>query len=177
MRYIVGLLIILFLILGAGYYYLVYFNPLPEIVVPDVGGMPFKMATEKLEEFGLRVHEAGRVFDAKYPVDYVVSQRPEPGRKVKVGRIVNLIVSSGREKTTVPNLIGRPLAQAEAVLSAAQLRLGKVKKENQPQIEEGTIMAQDPLPNEEVLVGIPVDLVVSTTLEVVEETEEKNEQN
>lgn len=175
MRYFISFLILLLLLLAGGYYYLVYFNSLPETVVPDVRGMPLKSALEKLEKLELEGREVGRVFEVKYPAGWVVSQRPEPGRKVKVGRTVNLMVSSGREKVIVPNLIGRNLSQVDAVLSATELKLGEVKRETQPHLEEGIVIAQEPLPNEEVLVGSQVNLIVSTTLEVKEEVGEQNE--
>jgi serine/threonine-protein kinase len=157
-----------------GYFYLIYFESLPEMTVPDVTGLPLPAAREKIETLGLKAREAGKVFEAKHPEGAVVSQRPEGGRRVKAGRVVNLMVSSGKRKVPVPSLVGRPLAQADEILSAAELRVGDIRFEQNNNPAEGTILAQEPLAGEETAAGDPVDLLVSTTLEVIveESTEE-----
>jgi len=157
-----------------GYFYLTYFESLPEMIVPDVTGLPLEAAREKIESIGLKVREAGRVFETKHPEGAVVSQRPEGGRRVKAGRVVNLMVSSGKRKVPVPSLVGRPLAQADEILSAAELRVGDIRFEQNNNPAEGTILAQEPLAGEETVAGDPVDLLVSTTVEVIveESTEE-----
>lgn len=169
MKYIILLLLFIFLFLIGGYFYLAYFNSLPEVVVPDVTGLPLEAAREKLEESDLRARLAGSVYEMKYSEGAVVSQRPEGGRKVKVGRVVNLMVSSGRRKVVVPNLLGRPFSQADAVLSAVELQLGEVRQEKNIAVEEGTILAQEPVPGEEVGMGSSVDLLIATTSEVIVE--------
>lgn len=180
------ILICLFVLLPLliGYFYLAYFDSLPEVVVPDVTGINFDSAKEKLEALELQAREAGSVFEMKYPEGCVASQRPEAGRRVKVGRTVNLMISSGKRKVAVPNLLGRPLSQADTVLSAAGLQLGEVRMENNRDLSEGTVLAQEPLPGEEAETGRMVDLLVSTTMEVMipgstpeaEATEEDSEQ-
>ncbi len=157
-----------------GYFYLTYFESLPETTVPDVTGLPFEVATERIEALGLKAHEAGRVFETKHPEGAVVSQRPEGGRRVRAGRVINLMVSSGKRKVPVPSLVNRPLAQADEILTAAELRVGDIRFEHNENAAEGTILAQEPLAGEETAAGDPVDLLVSTTLEVIveESTEE-----
>ena len=162
-------LILLFILspLIVGYFYLSYFDSLPEVVVPDVSGMTFEAAKEKIESLGLQARPAGEVYDARHPEGRVASQRPEAGRKVKAGRTVNLMVSSGQRKVATPSLLGRNLSQADAVLSASGLQLGEVRSEQNQEAEEGTILAQEPLPGEEAVAGSRADLLVSTTLEVI----------
>jgi len=169
-RLIIALLI--FFILSPlifGYFYLMYFNSLPEATVPDVVGLTLAEAKEKLEAAELQARLAGTVYELKYTEGAVVSQRPEAGRRVKAGRVVNLMVSSGKRKVTVPNLMGRTLIQADAILGAAELRVGEVKFDHNPSVEEGTILAQEPLSGEETEMGGTVDLLVATTLEVITE--------
>ncbi|HVN67598.1 MAG TPA: PASTA domain-containing protein, partial [Candidatus Sulfotelmatobacter sp.] len=137
----------------------------PETIVPDVTGLTFDQAQEKLAAVEIKARAAGTVFDLKFPEGRVVSQRPEPGRVVKVGRVANLIVSSGAKKVPVPDLLGRMYTQADAVLSAAELKLGQVRFEKNAGAAEGTIIAQEPLPGEEVVIGGVIDLLVSATRE------------
>ena len=177
-KLIIGL--IMFLIISplvVGYFYLVYFNSMSEMTVPDLTGLRLEEAVKKLEAMGLRGNEVGSVYELRYPEGSVVSQRPEGGRKVKSGRIVNLMVSSGRRKVTVPSLIERSLNQAEEILAAGELQLGRIALELHPGIGEGTILEQDPVAGEEVGMGTPVNLTVSTSFEVIiQQTSEVEQQ-
>jgi serine/threonine-protein kinase len=169
-KIIISLMVIFILSpLMIGYLYVAYFNSLPETRVPDVTGLPLESARQKIEAAQLKAREAGSVYEMKYPEGQVVSQRPEAGRIVKAGRVINLILSSGRKRIAAPNLLGRPFSQADAVLAAAGLMVGEVRYEKNPGAEDGTILAQEPLPGEEVEVGGRVDFLVSTTLEVIVE--------
>ena len=157
-----------------GYVYTVYFDSLPETTVPDVTGLTLEAARVKLESGQLSARVAGTVFEIKKAEGTIVSQRPEAGRTAKVGRVVNLMISSGREKVNVPNLIGRTLAQADAILTPAQLQIGDIRFEQSPTLPEGTILAQEPLSGEQAEMGGRVDLLVATSQEAhpQESTEE-----
>jgi len=157
-----------------GYFYIAYFNSLPETIVPNVIGLNIDQAQDKLAAAEIKARMAGTVYDLKFPEGRVVSQRPEPGRVVKVGRVANLIISSGAKKVPTPNLLGRTYIQADSVLAAGELKVGQVRYENNSGATEGTIIAQEPLPGEETVIGSGVDLLVSTTQEVV--TEEGSEE-
>jgi len=155
-----------------GYLYITYFTSIPETTVPDLIGMPLEKAYEELESLKLKGRFAGTVFNMKHPEGSVVTQRPEGGRQVKVGRMVRLVTSSGKRRVTTPNLLGRPAVQAGAVLSAKGLYLGKAEEDFVPGLDPGIILVQSPLPGETVAVGSYVSITVSTTeeLEVVTET-------
>ncbi|MFA4843677.1 MAG: PASTA domain-containing protein [Candidatus Margulisiibacteriota bacterium] len=157
-----------------GYVYTVYFDSLPETMVPDVTGLTLEVAKVKLESGQLRARVAGTVFEIKKAEGTIVSQRPEAGRTAKVGRVVNLMISSGREKVNVPSLLGRTLAQADAILTPAQLQIGDIRFEQSTALQEGTILAQEPLSGEQAEMGGRVDLLVATSQEVV--TEERTEE-
>lgn len=170
-------LIMLFILspLLLGYVYTVYFNALPETMVPDVTGLTLEAAKVKLEAGQLRARVAGTVFEMKKTEGLVASQRPEAGRTAKAGRVVNLMISSGREKVNVPNLLGRTLAQADALLTPAQLQIGEIRFEHSPTLQEGAILAQEPLSGEQSEMGGRVDLLIATSQEVItdENMEEK----
>lgn len=169
-------LLLLFIVspLIVGYIAIIYFDSLPETIVPEVIGLTWEQAQAKLEEADVRPRLAGNVYEMKYPEGSVVSQRPEAGRRVKVGRVVNLMISSGKRRVKVPDLIGRPLTQVQAVLLAAGLQVGQVREEKNQEVASGAVITQEPLPGEEVETGRLVDLLVSATNEVtvIEENEE-----
>ena len=152
--------------LVVGYFYLVYFDSLPEVIVPTVTGVSLDVARERLAAVNLRAREAGQVYEPKYPEGIIIYQRPEAGRNVKVGRIVSLMVNSGESKVPVPNVIGQLLSQAGGVLQAAQLHQGEVRWEKNLGQAEGAILAQEPMPGEQAVLGSKVDLLVATTGEV-----------
>ena len=158
-----------------GYLYTAYFTSIPEATVPDLIGMPLDKANEELGALKLKGRFAGTVFNMKHAEGSVVRQRPEGGRRVKVGRVVRLVTSSGRRRVTVPNLLGRPAVQAEAVLAAKGLHLAKVERDFVSELDPGIILVQSPLPGNEVSVGSYVNITVSTTEEFFMETETSEE--
>lgn len=147
------------------YLYGTYFTSIPEVAVPDLKALTLDEAFVKLEVLGLKGRHAGNLFDTRYPEGVIVSQQPESGRRVKVGRTVSLLTSSGKRKVIVPNLLGRPLAQAEAVLAAKGLYIGAVSKDEVGQVDPGLVLAQSPLPGEEIDSGSYIGLSVSATPE------------
>jgi len=162
--------LIFFLPLLAGYFYLMYLSPLPEAVVPDVTRSAYDDGVITLEKTGLKGRLGGRVFENSVAEGRIVSQKPEAGRVVKKGRTVNLIVSSGSRKVIVPNLLNRPFVQANAVLAAEGLEIGLIGHEEISGYQSDIILAQEPLPGEEVNSGTRVNLTVSSAeSEYVEE--------
>jgi beta-lactam-binding protein with PASTA domain len=157
------------------YFYVTNFTTIPEVVVPDLAGIKLEEAKEKLVSLKLKAVHNGQIHNMEYPEGMVVSQRPEAGRKVKIGRTVNLLTSSGKMKVEVPNLLGRPQLQAEAVLSAKGLSLGEVSDKYLPDVNSGTILEQIPLPGDEVEVGSQVDITIASVDKVLmpDDTEEK----
>jgi beta-lactam-binding protein with PASTA domain len=148
-----------------GYLYVAYFASIPETIAPDLTGLPLEKAVEKLESLDLKGRYAGSLFNMKYPEGSVVSQQPEGGRRVKIGRVVSLLTSSGKRRVTVPNLLGRPAVQAEAVLAAKELFLGEIVTDFVPELDPGLILTQSPLPGDEVEAGSFVNITVTATEE------------
>ncbi|MBN2058136.1 MAG: PASTA domain-containing protein [Candidatus Saganbacteria bacterium] len=161
------------------YIYGTYFTSIPEVKVPDLTALSLDEAFIRLEVLGLKGRHAGSLFDTRYPEGVIASQQPESGRRVKAGRMISLLTSSGKRKVLVPNLLGRPLSQAEAVLAAKGLYIGSINKDEVSQLDPGLILSQTPLPGEEIDSGSYVSLSVSATpeggevREMVIETREK----
>jgi beta-lactam-binding protein with PASTA domain len=174
-------LFIVLLPVPAIYFYVTYFTAIPEVAVPDLTGVEVEEAREKLTSLKLKFFHGGQIYNMEYPEGIIVSQRPEAGRKVKIGRTVNFLTSSGKMKAEVPDLLGRPQVQAEAVLSAKGLSLGEVEKKYDPELNNGIILEQAPLPGEEVEVGALVDITIASNDRVLmpndfEEKEIKKEE-
>ena len=73
------------------------------------------------------------------PAGIVITTNPAPGQAVAVGSTVELVVSTG--KVSVPQLIGLPLAEADAAVKALGLTLSVTEVENS-QVDPGKVTAQ-----------------------------------
>ena len=61
----------------------------------------------------------------------------------------------------VPNVIGMALGEAEDAIEAAGLRVGEVTQEYDEDVPEDEVIAQDPAPEDEVMLPADIDIVVS----------------
>ncbi|OGC08584.1 hypothetical protein A2230_03700 [candidate division WOR-1 bacterium RIFOXYA2_FULL_36_21] len=87
MGIIVSTIILSFL---AGYLYFAYFNSIPEAIVPDIIGMNEGEAIKRIEDAGLKAK-----IEAKYDNSIIVTnQHPEPGKVVKIGRIISITIGN-----------------------------------------------------------------------------------
>ena len=89
----------------------------------------------------------------------VISTDPEPGTEVDEGSSVQIIVSLGKEKVKVPNLLDKSQSDAESALSALGL-YGSVSEEYSDKAA-GTVISQSPDAGREVDKGTTVSYVVS----------------
>ncbi|MDP9019949.1 MAG: Stk1 family PASTA domain-containing Ser/Thr kinase [Actinomycetota bacterium] len=71
------------------------------------------------------------------------------------------------EEVTVPSVVDLPEDQARRLLEEAGLDVGQIDRRENPDVEEGIVFAQDPLPEEVVDEGTPVNLTVSAGVETV----------
>lgn len=69
------------------------------------------------------------------------------------------------ETVRVPDVVGRPEAEATELLKAAKLSVGERKTRPAPK-QLGLVLAQDPKAGMEVIIGTPVDLVIGVAKQV-----------
>ena len=143
------------------------------VEVPDVVGMQLDEAQATLEDVGLEVEVDPK--PSKEEEDEVLKQDPKAGADAQPGDTVLLTVSSGAPQTSVPDLVGMTLEEAQAALKAAKLRTGDITEETAEDAEPSEVLRQFPTSGKEVDVGTRVDLVVaaaSIVPDVVGETQE-----
>ncbi len=131
----------------------------PQRPVPDVVGLSHEQAEVVLEQAGLEV-EITRV-DASADVGEVVGTRPRPGTPLELPASVRILVSAGQSAVTVPDLVMRSLAEAEATLGRLGLRLGEVADDSAGLAAPGTVIAQSPAAGDEVARGTRVSVTVA----------------
>lgn len=129
------------------------------VSMPNITGQSLNAAQRTLAGDHLLV----RVVDRQYstmPANAVLRQSPLPGEQVKVSQDVQVIVSLGPQKLTVPNLEGRSMRAAHIALLEAGLPLGEVSTVIMPSADPGTVIKQEP-PSGSTAVSPRVDLLVA----------------
>jgi serine/threonine-protein kinase len=131
------------------------------VVVPELTGKEVVYALQLLSELGLNTKVKGAQYHADVPKNFVISQFPEPGREIKKGRDIRIVISKGARAVVMPNVAGLGVAQARIFLEKNDLLLGRlshVYSDNRPKED---ILSQYPAPGTHGLRGDPVDLLVS----------------
>jgi serine/threonine-protein kinase len=139
------------------------FGSRPVIVsVPDLKGKTVAEATTSLTNVQLVLGQQDAQSDDNAAKGTIISQDPAPGENIEQGQAINITVSSGKEQTTVPDLIDLArVDDARIALTDARLVLGK-QTEVDSDKPEGTIVSQSVSPNSSVDVGTRVDVEVSS---------------
>jgi serine/threonine-protein kinase len=132
-----------------------------EVDVPDLTGKNVMEATQVLHLRGLTLKPVDTQNDFNVPKNHILSQDPIPGSRVKQNRTVRIILSAGPEEVTVPNVIGKPLRNAQVLLRQNGLFPGKVVYIHSDQVPIDNIIAQTPLPQSKYDKKGKVDLLLS----------------
>jgi serine/threonine-protein kinase len=111
---------------------------------------------------------AGEVFSETVPAGSVIGTDPEAGSRIVDGSTVEVVVSKGLERYTVPRLHGLTLAAAEAAVTDASLTVGVVGRRWHDTVPEGRVIIASPTAGQEERRDTPVDLFVSKGPEPVE---------
>lgn len=128
--------------------------------VPSLTGKSLTQARTLIKKAKLKLVVTGKVYDSSAP-DTVVSQVPAPAEEVAVQSKINVQVSRGPRRFTVPGVVNRTLDQATFALARADLEVGNITRPYSSQAESGLVMSQSPEPGAQVDRGTPVDMVVS----------------
>lgn len=131
--------------------------------VPNVVGKSAKEAETLILDEDLKVvwDSVGR-FSSKIPAGAVLVQVPSAGRRVKEGRTVYLIKSSGQRQLVIPDLRGKSQAQATITLHRLGLVQGKLIQGAHVSIPRGVVIRTQPAAGKVVRMGDRVDVVIST---------------
>ncbi len=99
--------------------------------------------------------------DADHPVGTILSQTPKANITVKSNADVTLVVSSGGEKVSMPDLTNKSKDEATAALDGLGLKytISTVADDN---ISEGSVVSTDPVAGTQVAKGSGVKVYVSS---------------
>jgi serine/threonine-protein kinase len=161
-------LFIVLLIIGTSWYRIS--GPGNKIVVPSLAGMSQAQAANVAGELGLKVDVIQEVFSEDIPKGKVITSDPAGGGRVEIAGTVHLIVSKGKDRIEVPDLIGLTVEAAAAALKSSNLKIGRVTERYSDTFEAGLLIDGVPGSGSPVRKDSSVDLIVSKGLEQVDLT-------
>jgi beta-lactam-binding protein with PASTA domain len=129
-----------------------------QATVPGVLGKKEAEAERLMKEAGFETDVRRETSDT-VGKGRVISTSPEENSQLEKGRTVVLVVSQGREKVSVPDVVGKKESEARSTLEGAGLR-AEVTEEESKDEDPGTVLHQDP-DSGEVDKGSAVKLVVA----------------
>jgi serine/threonine-protein kinase len=129
--------------------------------VPDVKGVSYEDARQKLYEYGLLSEIRSKEYDNQISEDGVISQEPQVGEKVKKGRKIALTLSKGKEIAIIPDVRNLSERQARIEMKKNGFTVGKVKKVYSDDKAVDVVIDAFPQSGTTVSRALEVDLIVS----------------
>jgi beta-lactam-binding protein with PASTA domain len=130
------------------------------VPVPNVERQTQSAATTAITGATLKVGTVTQQASDTVAIGSVIGQDPASGSSVAQGSPVNLVISSGPQMVTVPNVEGMTQAAATAAIAGAKLTVGTVNA-------AGKVISQDPAKGSSVVQGSSVNLMISSEPQMV----------
>src|SRR6202795_1400028 len=138
-----------------------------KMTVPNVEGLTQDAATTAITGAKLTVGTFTQQSSNTVAAGNVISQDPASGSSAAQGSPVNLVISSGPQMVTVPNVEGLVQDAAITAITAAKLTGGTVTQQSSNTVVIGNVISQDPASGNSVAQGSPVNLVISSGPQMV----------
>lgn len=131
------------------------------VTLPNLMGKTLEEAKLELEKKKVHLVQSGVRLHQRYERGRIIFQDPPADSKVRINTEARVVLSAGKEKVLVPELLGKNLQTIRPILEDAGLREGKISHVHTAKYAAGKIIGQYPLPEEEVGRDTPVSLLVS----------------
>ena len=103
-----------------------------DITIPDLQGMSFDQAREKLKSLGLSIGKITYVSDTSKDDGVVISQGLQAGGKASKGATVDITVNQTKSSTIeIPNVVGMTIKEAKEALGNLGLSISKISGSNE----------------------------------------------
>ncbi|MEU6547298.1 Stk1 family PASTA domain-containing Ser/Thr kinase [Streptomyces sp. NPDC046859] len=136
------------------------------VAVPSLIGESQSAAKELLANVDLELGEVKQDECENQPKGKICSQSPDSRTKVDKGSAVDIVVSTGAPKVTVPSVIGLSLEDARKKLEGDDFQFTiKTETREVSSEEPGTVLDQDPQRGDEVEKGSTITLTVAKAQE------------
>jgi eukaryotic-like serine/threonine-protein kinase len=117
-----------------------------EVTTPDLRGMTAAEAERNAAAHGLEFSLSDRFYSSTVPAGHIVSQRPEPGTRVRRGWRLQAAESLGPQLIEIPSLIGMSPRAAEIEIGRRALEPGDAAELPIDGFPPQTVLAQTPAP-------------------------------
>lgn len=124
-------------------------GPPKQVMVPDLKGLTVAEAEKRLEAEGLKLRVGGREYDADAPEDTISRTDPHAGKRVKTGRVVQVVISVGPRTVVMPDVTGLTLVAAERRVHDAGLTVEEVRRKAS-EVAQDIVLEQHPTAGGEV---------------------------
>src|ERR671918_1420218 len=132
-----------------------------QVTVPDVLDQTEPSARSELQSKGFDVQAFSAPSD-ETPEGLVISQTPAPGEKASKGSTVQIVISTGPDSVTVPNVEGQEEASAREELEDAGFEVQVEEQATDDPLQDGIVLDQDPEPESQAPPGSIVTITVGT---------------
>lgn len=138
----------------------------PVVYVPNLKGKSIRDAKLTLERIGLKLGSIEEIASDS-PKNMIFDQELVEGTRIKKGLSVGVYISVGKGggSISVPDLVGKSLAEAERILADSTLKVGKINYQRSFSLLPNTILDQYPSKGNKVNPGGAVDLFVTKSAE------------
>lgn len=127
---------------------------------PEIGQVTFEQAVTAIDANDLNAKKVEEHSET-VPAGQVISTDPAGGQRVLRGTEVTITVSKGPERYAVPELTGKSLDEARALLEGANLALGTVTEVWSDSVAKGVIVSAAETAGTPVPPGTAIDVEVS----------------
>jgi eukaryotic-like serine/threonine-protein kinase len=136
----------------------------PSVEMPKLISQSEKNAIFEISRQGLQSGNVSYEHSSSYPEGVVINQSIPAGDNVKVGEVVDIVVSLGQfpDRFIVPSLVGRSLKDARKIIMQAGLTFGNVSYQVMPDLLPETVIDQSLQANTEVTQGASLNLLISS---------------
>lgn len=131
------------------------------ISVPALTGIEYKKAKQILEKYNIKIVKIGEKKHDFYPKDFIISQEPFYGTKIKKGQNINVIVSSGPLLLRIPKLENKNVIEAENLLRNIGFKIAHYCYVYNNDIPKDFIITTTPKPGKLIVRNTPVSLLIS----------------
>jgi serine/threonine protein kinase len=138
--------------------------------IPSLAGQSYDDAQNSLLDLDLAATKAEES-SPTVPKDQVIRTEPPAGTIVQPAEVIKVYVSTGAVPVAVPDVTNKPIADAQAAVSAAGLTPGSVTKQPSPSVPADVVMSTDPVASSSEHAGVIVNFTVSSgTVELIDLT-------
>lgn len=135
-----------------------------EVVVPKIEGKTLLDALAIVSSLDLSIQQEGTDFDEGLPAGTIIRQHPPSGMNVRTGRALRVVVSKGGQVVFVPEIIGKPIAEAQSILASNGIQMGALAELYSVDAAKGAVLRQEPSSGTIVTRGALVDVDISRGL-------------